>query len=431
MTPPSQPVKRKMPPVLKRIDRSLVKAISPAQSKKTVLARKIDASKIYKGGVATPHGIGGDASNTVDGPPSITELVRALKNDPQLIFEWVYNNIDWEVGWGLLKGAFGTVVEGRGNSFDQSNLLVTMLRAAGYTANYVLGTIQISAPAAAAWFATDPDSIDSALNYAFYNAIPVEYVWNESEDAFDIQMGHVWVQCVIDETTYVFDPSYKTYTRKDPVSDLGTILGYDSATFVSDAVSGATIDPDGLYVQDINESNINSNLSEIAGNLATWIKTNKPDASIDDIVGGASIVPVTLPVLLTSLPYEADGDSPTIWTGDIPLEYKTTFELNWTDADIDQTFTSDQLCGARLTVWWTDSETGSTPTLYLNGTAVQTGSEIPSWYGFTYPNFTVTHNAFADTWANETSFGWLGVGNMALIGTAWAAQNRGGANLHQ
>ena len=44
------------------------------------------------------------ASNTVEGPPSIVELARALNVDsdgPQYMFEYVYNNIDWEPGWGV------------------------------------------------------------------------------------------------------------------------------------------------------------------------------------------------------------------------------------------------------------------------------------------------------------------------------------------
>lgn len=39
------------------------------------------------------------ATNTVQGPASIVELSRALNvenNGPQLMYEWVYSNIEWE-----------------------------------------------------------------------------------------------------------------------------------------------------------------------------------------------------------------------------------------------------------------------------------------------------------------------------------------------
>ena len=47
------------------------------------------------------------ATDTVQGPASIVELSRALNvenNGPQLMYEWVYSNIEWEPGWGLNKG---------------------------------------------------------------------------------------------------------------------------------------------------------------------------------------------------------------------------------------------------------------------------------------------------------------------------------------
>ncbi|MGH9553288.1 MAG: hypothetical protein ACRD3W_28160, partial [Terriglobales bacterium] len=84
------------------------------------------------------------ASNTVPGPASIAELARALKNDADLIFQYVYNNIDFAPMFGVQKGAFGAIVDGIGGPFDQCMLLVALLRQAGYTANYVFGQIQLT-----------------------------------------------------------------------------------------------------------------------------------------------------------------------------------------------------------------------------------------------------------------------------------------------
>jgi len=80
----------------------------------------------------------GFASNTVQGPASLVELTRALNvdnNGPQLMYEWVYNNIEWEPGWGANKGDLGTILDGMGNAFDQASLLANLLREAGETAN--------------------------------------------------------------------------------------------------------------------------------------------------------------------------------------------------------------------------------------------------------------------------------------------------------
>jgi hypothetical protein len=359
-------------------DSTKVKRHTPEEAHQIVMSRTYDETKLYNGGKPItalnkliPRTDGGDASNTVEGPASLAELVRALQNNPQYIYEWVYNNIDWEPGWGLNNGPFGTLLAGRGNAFDQCSLLVELLTAAGYTANFVLGTIQLND------------------NYCFQNEIPVAYVFNSGENAYDIQMSHVWVQCTIGGTVYLFDPSYKTYTRKAPVANLGTILGYNSSTFYSSAESGATIDPSGNFVQNMNDTNIRSNLATMATSLATWIETNNPTAQISDILGGPAIVPVTLPVLNTTLPYIVTSATQTVWSA-IPLAYKTTFELSWSDGGITQTFTADQIAGNRLTIFWS----GSTPTLYLNGTSVQAGSAVD--YTVTYPTFTITHNAYSN-----------------------------------
>ena len=198
-----------------------------ADTDKVVEGRIIDASKIYKNGASldfAPVGAGNVrsfASNTVEGPASIAELARALKNDPQLIFEYVYNNIEWQPGWGVMKGALGCLLDGSGNSFDQSMLLVALLRQAGFTASYVKGQIQLNETQFDDWFNTS--HIFAAYYYAQYANIPGNFpVWDGVQ--YNMVMGHVWVQGVISGTTYVLDPSYKTSTRKAPVVVLAGIM---------------------------------------------------------------------------------------------------------------------------------------------------------------------------------------------------------------
>ena len=216
--------------------------ISPADADAIVDARVIDESKIYVPPVQRSF-----ASNTVAGAPSIVELARALKNDPQLIFEFVYDNIEWEPGFGVQKGALGCLLDGMGNSFDQSMLLVALLRQAGFTANYVKGTIQLSEAEYGAWFGTS--DIWGSYNYCGNENIPaVSPTWNGT--IYQMVMSHVWVQVVVSGTTYVLDPSRKTYTRKAPLANLATALGYNATTFLNNAKSGATVNAD--YVQNMN-----------------------------------------------------------------------------------------------------------------------------------------------------------------------------------
>ena len=97
-------------------------------------------TKIYKPKQAAALTLGEDqvkslaagfASNTVGGPASIAELARALRNDVDLIFEWVFNNVENHITYGLQKGGVGAIIDGFGNSFDQSDLMIQLLRQAG------------------------------------------------------------------------------------------------------------------------------------------------------------------------------------------------------------------------------------------------------------------------------------------------------------
>ncbi|MFA7340620.1 MAG: RHS repeat-associated core domain-containing protein [Candidatus Obscuribacterales bacterium] len=402
--------------------------ISPADANAIVDARVIDESKIYVPPVQRSF-----ASNTVAGAPSIVELARALKNDPQLIYEFVYGNIEWEPGFGVQKGGLGCLLDGMGNSFDQSMLLVALLRQAGFTANYVKGTIQLSEAEYNAWFNTT--SIWAAYNYCGNENIPaVSPTWNGT--IYQMVMSHVWVQVVISGTTYVLDPSRKTYTRKAPMANLATALGYNATTFLNNAKSGATVNAD--YVQNMNRTNVRANLSTMTTNLLTYIKNNAVGsapagtATVDDVLGGQAIVPITLPFTWsTTLSYQAPGDVPTIWTADVPTTYKTLLQVQYPDAgsgwSIDQTFTSDQLAGSRLTLFFNGS---LQPVLALNGTVVATGlAQSPGTWNSV--RLTVTHNGYPVTWYDQQWWqSYIYAGQYYLIGNAWGNLGRGQADFH-
>jgi hypothetical protein len=51
----------------------------------------------------------------------IVELARALRNDPDLIYQYVHDNIEFSPLWGYLKGPVGTLLDGRGDAFDQAS----------------------------------------------------------------------------------------------------------------------------------------------------------------------------------------------------------------------------------------------------------------------------------------------------------------------
>ena len=244
----------------------------------------------------------------VTAPASIPELARALKYDVNLIYEYVYTNIDYSPTYGLKKGALGTLLDGHGNDFDQSALLVSLLRASGYTANYTYGQIRLSAAQVAAFYGVDATTSCPIQNVLTEGGIPFTPPAGSCGSHFShIDISHTWVTVTggsLGSTTYVLDPSYKQYASEAGIS-LPAAMGYNQATFLSSAETGSTISP-GLSVQNLNTANIASSLTTYANNLVAYIRAYGPTATTRDLIGGNYIQPLAQPYSLpTSLPSTA------------------------------------------------------------------------------------------------------------------------------
>ena len=68
-------------------------------------------------------------------------LIEKQDFDPENIIEYVAKEINYEPYEGTLRGAKGTLISGAGNSLDQSILLATLLKDAGYDARIAKGTL--------------------------------------------------------------------------------------------------------------------------------------------------------------------------------------------------------------------------------------------------------------------------------------------------
>ena len=73
--------------------------------------------------------------------PFIINEAAVLNHDPQQIFNFLRDQIGYEAYNGSLRGARGTLWGLAGNALDRSSLLVALLRASGFTAQYVQGTL--------------------------------------------------------------------------------------------------------------------------------------------------------------------------------------------------------------------------------------------------------------------------------------------------
>jgi RHS repeat-associated protein len=364
----------------------------------------------------------GFASGTVLGAADLNELARALKNDVDNIFAFVHDNIEFLPTYGSQKGALGTLIDGMGNSFDQSELMVTLLRIAGYTASYQFGQLELTQADVAAWLGTDPSSIDAAAYVLNEGFIPNTIVTVGLDK--HIQLSHCFVKVTISGTDYVFDPAKKTYSSIAGMN-LATALGYNRTTFMTNASSGATVTSD--YVKNMNRSNIRSNLNTFTANLIAYIKANKPDASLDDVIGGKTIVPVVGPIRQTGLSYIQPGTTPTTWSTDIPSTYYATLHVVYDDPNINVTFYSKDIHTKRLTITFNGSLQAE---LRLDGTLVATSS-VQGFGGYNSV-FLEPKHPYATTDADGTPF-WMTVwtGHPYLIAQAWGNAGAQMVQIHQ
>ncbi|WP_375784009.1 RHS repeat-associated core domain-containing protein [Bradyrhizobium sp. Pha-3] len=384
---------------------------------------------------------GPSRAQTSPAPAEIVELARALKNDPDLIYEYVYNNIQTLPQYGSLKGPLGTLLDGKGTAFDQAELMVALLQQAGIAASFQIGQIQLSASQFTNWVGADT-SVNSINFIVGSGGFPGNGAVGNPATA--VQLGWAWVQVNIGGTNYVFDPSTKIYNRSAGLgtSALSAAFGYAQGGpngFITQAENDATITPTSIV--GLNRTNIRNNLATYASNLVQYIRANNPAAATPDIIGGATIVPLTVGTHLrqTSLGYSIGTvvTQPTIASA-----YRTTLTLtlgsndssgNFTPLASAITFNSSDIYDHRLVISFNGS---SIPSLLFDGvTQVTASGAVPSGRQLTVRS-TIIHpysdpNGFANV-LNSDAVRMSPIPNyIYLIGTGWGQVGRGTIEKHR
>ena len=333
-------------------------------------------------------------NNAPPGPASIDELARALRYNPDLIYQFVRNNIEIDPVRGIHKGALGAVLDNQGSAFDQAQLMVSLLRTSSYEARFVRGVIRLNPQQFSDWYGVPTSNVCTVLNLMGQTQVPVYNVSAAQGGSCpglksamtDISIEHLWVKANIGGTWYTFDPSYKPHTVKYGV-DLNVAAGYNAASFLKNATAGATVTPD--LVRGLNRTGIRSDLQTAATNLASWIRKNKPTATLGDIIGGKAITPFYGgTVRQTQNPLLDTRWTPEEWT-DIPAGFKPTVRVIY--QGIDQTFTSDAIYGKRLTITY---NTSNQPVLKLDGQAIGAPGSAVAPGADSVVTFVVWHNAY-------------------------------------
>ncbi|HVK80819.1 MAG TPA: hypothetical protein VM915_09405, partial [Verrucomicrobiae bacterium] len=316
------------------------------------------ANTYYAGASGAP----GNINRQTATPDEVTELARALRNDPDLIYDYVRNTIDITWIYGLQRGSLGAIIDRSGTSFDQARLMVDLLLAAGHSsARYRHGTITLTGSQFEAW--SGLTSATAACQLLSSGAIPAIINGSTTADCnygsaslTTITLAHVWVSVSIGGTTYYFDPSYKGHDVNAGVANLNSAAGLTPGAPLTEATSGMNSGTASgvTWVQALDSEDLGDLVQTYAETLQTYVQTNLPDGDMDDFVGGATITRADGQVRQTSY-----GDSgATTWTA-VPDPYRAMLGVHITHEPdgagpqvemFDYTFFADEIYGRRLLV---------------------------------------------------------------------------------
>lgn len=247
----------------------------------------------------------------------IQTLADGLQNDAARIYEYCRNHIDFEAYWGCKKGATLTYLEGSGNAFDTSALMVALLKASGYqNVEYRYGFINVFDFNVQDWLGTASifGPVDPFPEYPTDQAFTNEFgqppsglsvksyrhlLWDITHllaqgypgfspatfggDFYDLGIPHVWVRFTdTDGTVYEMDPSYKL--RDDFLDNIDNSAlsqsGYGRSTFLN-AIGGTS---GSNYVENINEATVEPNLEQYTDSILTWFKDQKTNADRSEFI---------------------------------------------------------------------------------------------------------------------------------------------------
>lgn len=387
-------------------------------------------------GATQPMAMRSAGGSTAQAPLSIVELARSLKNDPDLIYEFVRDNIETYPIWGAQKGAFGALIDNAGTAWDQADLMVKLLTQAGYTASYVEGRVDLTPAQITSFYGIPATNVCATANYFNRGGLYTEFTTSAGGPFTDatvasnctgslqkVTIDHVWVKVNIGGTNYVFDPAHKPHEVKTGIN-LAAATGYNATTFLANATSGATTNTN--YVQNMNRANVRSDLTTYAGNLINHIRTNAPAADLDDVIGGKVITQTYggAPLRQTAIPYKTASfaEAETAGSAGLPSGRRTQLTVmipNEYGGGAGVSFWSDAIYGRRLAI---NPASASTIFVLLDGAQVATLQSTDTT--FANVRMTITHNAFK-TNKTQTFTQSAKIGGLFIISNGWGPTSRG------
>ncbi|BEP92016.1 hypothetical protein GmRootA79_04000 [Acidovorax sp. A79] len=340
---------------------------------------------------------------------TLTAAIRAkaqeLGNNPVAIHNWVRNSIEWTPTWGAIQSAQDTLDKQRGNAVDIASLQIALLRAAGIPARYQFGTVDMPAAQAMNWVgnASNPQAALQILNQGGIAARGMA----QGGAIQTIRFEHAWAQAYVNwapgrghrnatPTQHVnpngplnawvaLDASVKQYTYAAGL-DLQSAVPLDAQALLSAAQSGATVNEQEGWVQNLNQAAIQSQLTSYQSRLKTYIDTQKPNATVGDVIG-KKILPQTVHSVLagvTPLAIVQLGQQATAVPASLQHQFSYALSDSWGNELLSYTAPTSRLVGKRLTLSYTPADQATAdliasylPKPHADGSPIQP-SELPS-----------------------------------------------------
>jgi transglutaminase-like putative cysteine protease len=243
---------------------------------------------------------------------AVRDLAGSLGNNPVRIYNWVRNNIRFVPTYGSIQGSAVTLQTRRGNAFDTASLLIALLRAANVPARYVYGTVQAPAAKVMNWVggASVPQA---AVGLMADGGIPVVGVRQGGQLSL-IRFEHVWVEAYVDyvpsrgavnrnpDSWVPLDASFKQYQYTAPL-DIGTGAPFAADQLVSAVQQGTIVNETEGWVQNLDQAAVEQALAAHRAQVTGYVFSQKPNATVADVIGDQAIVQEDRPILLGTLPY--------------------------------------------------------------------------------------------------------------------------------
>lgn len=234
------------------------------------------------------------------------------------IYEHVHNSIDFSPYHGSRSGAINTLMGQRGSDVDIASTLIAMLRSQKIPARYAVGTVRIPAEQLTNWLGIP--QLDTALqvlkDQGIQNVtlatdrttVDFEHAWVEAFVPFDQYRGINTVSPTVDcsqstnaaRCTWVaLDASFKQKNYNSLNLDPYNAVTFDYTGYYN-AIKDAATDP--LKRRDKNP------LAILEDQIGTWLRTNYPGKTLDDVEDTGQIIPLREGLLPASLPYQVVGN---------------------------------------------------------------------------------------------------------------------------